>query len=211
MRADGQWQQRGRHRDPAAAAASYVIDAVASLALDCPLLAPARLEARANTLLGQPAVMPEGSSRLLWAAVHVNVTPEDFHDAQAELRHRARSRAHLQSQRKQVDHAVAYLNLLRADPTLAMVQQMLDSPNASTAEIVARFDAVAEKVAAYAPGGRWVRTVGLLEKTFGALDEDAQRYVVDRVCSALSEFRQTQEAAQHIRQEYQIGKLELGP
>jgi hypothetical protein len=187
-----------------------VIDAVAPLALDCPLLSPARLEARANTLLGEPAVIPGGSSRLLWAAIRVNVTPEDFHDAQVELRRRTRTRAHRQAQQEKVDHAVAYLNLLRSDPTLAMVQQLLDNPNASTADLAARFDAVAEKVATYAPGGRWVRTVGLLERTFGALDEDAQRYVVDRVCSALSEFRQTQEAAHHIRQEYQTGELEVG-
>jgi len=208
VRTEGEWHRTGRHRDPAAAAARHVIDEVARLASTCSILAPAELEYRANACLGRPVDLPEAGVRLMWAAVHVHVAPDDLHDARAHLRARARARAAHQEQQLRIAQAVAYRDLLREDPTLALAQMLLENPTAVNGQTATLVEQLSQCVATYAPGAAWVETAQVLQESFGNLAPDAKQFVVDRFCTALTEFGQKR-AAQRIRQAH--GFTETAP
>ncbi|GGX48858.1 hypothetical protein GCM10010353_73180 [Streptomyces chryseus] len=165
-----------------------MIDEVTRLAATCPILAPTELEHRANAYLGQTADLPDTRVRVNWAAVHVHVAPEDLHAAQARMRLRARARADWEINQLRVAQLVAYRDQLREDPTLVLAQLLLESPEAVSEQTVDIIPLVAEKVAAFAPGAAWVKTAHLLDESFGKLAPDAKQFVIDRLCTALTEF-----------------------
>lgn len=73
---------------------------------------------------------------------------------------------------------------------------LLEAPGQLDDKTVQLVQTLSDKVAAYAPGAAWVRTATLLEKTFGSLAPDAKSYVVDRLCTTLTEFGFKNEASQ---------------
>ncbi|WP_328327585.1 hypothetical protein OG372_14285 [Streptomyces sp. NBC_01020] len=189
IHADGEWRRRRRHHhDPAAVASCHVIDEVTRIAATCTILAPAELEHRTNTLLGQAADLLDAGVRVTWATAHIHVGPEDLHTAQTRMRLLARARTEWEINQLRLSQAVTYRNQLREDPTLVLAQLLLESPEAITQETVNIIPSVAEKVAAYAPGAAWVETAHLLEESFGKLAPDAKQFVIDRLCTALTEF-----------------------
>lgn len=199
VRAHGQWEaDDSRHHDPAAAAACHVIDEVVLLSADCPILAHAELEYRANARLGQPANLAGTGVLVQWATVHVHARPEDLQDARDHERIRAAARAAREEQQLRVAQYVRFRDLLREDPTIALAQLLLETPAAVSAETVTAMDEIAKQVAAKAPGAAWVETARLLEKSFGALPTDAKQFIVDRLCRALMEFGAT-EPAERLR------------
>ena len=60
---------------------------------------------------------------------------------------------------------------------------------------------IGEQLSIYTPGGTWVKTAQLLEKSFGKLPEDKKQAVIDRICKAMTEFGMKQEA-EHIHETY---------
>jgi hypothetical protein len=200
VQVQGQWRHRGRHRAPADAVASHVVDVVGALAARCSILAATELQYRANACLGQPVDLPQIGVRLLWASVHVHVAPRDLNDATEDLRADAVARRRMREQRLRVEQAVAYRDLLREDPTLAAAQLLVEDPTHVGQQTVDLVQELARLVATHAPGATWVATARLLEDSFGALPPKAKQYVVDRVCTALTEFTQTRSAAAELRE-----------
>ncbi|WP_148666212.1 hypothetical protein [Streptomyces malaysiensis] len=166
-----------------------MIDEVTKLAAACPVLSPMDLQHRANARLGRSLHVPEGGIRVHWATVHVHVPPEDLHAAQNHMRLRARARADWELKQLRVTQAAAYRDQLREDPTLALAQMLLESPEALTTEqVVTIIPKVAEQVSAYAPGAAWVQTAHLLGEWYGGLASDAKQFVIDRLCTVATEF-----------------------
>ncbi|WP_131589640.1 hypothetical protein [Streptomyces seoulensis] len=198
----GQWRRRGRrHYAPAAAAASHVIDDITKLAAGFSILSPTALQERANARLGRPARLPSEGVSVTWALVQIHVTPEDLEAAQSRIRVRAQARADAELKQLRITQAAAYRDQLREDPTLALAQLLLESPEAVTEQTVTIIPKIAEQVAAYAPGAAWVQTAHLLAEWYGTMPPDAKQFVIDRLCTVASEFA-GEEVAQRLKGVY---------
>jgi hypothetical protein len=206
VRAYGRWRRTAlRQHDPGSAATSYVIDEVNRLALTCSVLAASALTYKANAHLGRAAKIPELGVRMQWAHVHIEVDPEVQRQADTRLALRAHAKSDWEDRQLRIEQAVTFRDLLREDPTLALAHVLLESPGTTTAQAaISAIKEVGEQVAAYAPGAAWVKTAQLLEKSFGDLPPDAKRFIIDRICTGLMEFKGAEEAAHHIKQVHGI-------
>jgi hypothetical protein len=206
VRACGRWRRTAlRQQNPGSAAASYVIDEVNRLALTCSVLAASALTHKANAHLGRGERVPGLRVRMQWAHVHIEVDPEVQRQADRRLGLRARAKSDLEDRELRIAQAVAFRDLLREDPTLALAHLLLESPGTVTVQAaISTIKEVGEQVAAYAPGAAWVKTAQLLEKSFGDLPPDAKRFIIDRICTGLMEFRGAEEAAHRIMQVHGI-------
>jgi hypothetical protein len=204
VRADGRWGRSGRRQhDPESAAASYVIDEVSRLAATCSVLAATTLERKANAYLGSASDIPKLGVRVQWAQVHVDVAPEDQHEAETLMRLRARAKTDWEDRQLRIAQAAALRDQLREDPTLALAHLLLESPGTVTEQAISTIKAIGEHIAAHAPGAAWVKTAQLLEKSFGEMPPDAKQFIIDRVCRTLTEFG-AKEAAQRIMQAHAV-------
>ncbi|MFE4589002.1 hypothetical protein [Streptomyces laurentii] len=134
-----------------------------------------------------------------WATVRVHVAPEELYAAHAQMRLRARARADSEIKQLRVAQAVAYRDQLRTDPTLLLAQLLLESPGAVNEETIGIVPIVAAQVAKFAPGAAWVQTAHLLEEWYRKLKPDAKQFVIERLCSALTEF-EGEAAAQRLKE-----------
>jgi hypothetical protein len=135
-----------------------------------------------------------------WAHVHVDANPEVEREAQSRIRLRVRTKADWEDRQLRIAQAVALRDLLREDPTLALAYLVLESPGTVSDQAFSRtIKEIGEQVAAYAPGAAWVKTAQLLEKSFAELAPDAKRFIIERICIALTEFG-AKEEAHHIMQ-----------
>jgi hypothetical protein len=194
----GAWWRCGlRQRNPESAAESYVVDKVSSMAAKCPVLAAVALERRVNARLGRGSGVTGLGVRVRWARAHVDVDPETQHEAHARTRLRAREAAELEDRRLHIAQAVELRDLLRKDPTLALAHLLLAAPdkfeNLANDGVI---KTVGEQVAAYAPGGTWVKTAQMLEGSFGEMPDDTKQAIVDRICAVLLEFGKKREAGE---------------
>lgn len=199
VHADGRWRRRGLgQHDPESATASYVIDKVSQLAADCPILASATLERKANAHLGRAANVVGLAVRMRWARVHIDVDPEIRHEAQTRMRLIVQAKAEREDKQLRIGQAVVLRDLLREDPTLALAHLLLECPGKIDNQTIGgTIKAIGEQIAAYAPGAAWVKTAQMLEKSFGELAPDARQAIINRICRTLTEFGE-QEVAQHI-------------
>ncbi|MER5991535.1 hypothetical protein [Streptomyces viridosporus] len=188
VHAEGKWHTTRRHHNPAAAATCHVIEETKRLAAECSILAAPELQYRANALLGRPTLLPESTVRLDWARVHVHVDPEDQHAAHTRLRLRARAQTQWELRQMTITQAETYRDQLREDPNLLLAQLILHSPQAITQQTLELIPQIAQSVAAYAPGASWVQTALLLDKWFADLPTDAKRFIIDRLCTTVTEF-----------------------
>ena len=202
-RVDGRWRRRGlRQHDPESVAASYVIDKVRSLAISHSVLAATSLERQASARLGRGANVEGLGTRVVWARVCIDVDPEIQSEAYTLMRLRAREKADLEDRKLRIAQAVALRDLLREDPTLALAHLLLETPEKiDTQALKGTMKAIGEQVAAHAPGGTWVKTAQLLERSFGGLPTDEKQAIIDRICKTLTEFG-VKEAAEHIEESY---------
>lgn len=189
VHAEGQWRAPRRgHHNPAAVAASHVIEETKRLAAECSILAAPELQHRVNARLGQPRPLYGTTVRLDGARVHVHVTPETQHAAHARLRLRARAQTQWELRQMAMTQAETCRDQLREDPSLLLAQMLLHSPQLITQQTLDIIPQVARSVAAYAPGATWVQTALLLDQWFGNLPADAKRFIIDRLCTTITEF-----------------------
>jgi hypothetical protein len=202
----GRWWRTGlRQHEPEAAAASYVVDQVSRLAVTCSILAAPALTYKANAHLGRAVRIPGLGVRMQWASVQIEVNPEIQRQAETRVRLRARARSDWEDRQLRIAQTVTFRDLLREDPTLALAHLLLGSPGTVTDQAaISTISAIGEQIAAYAPGAAWVKTAQLLEKSFGELPPDAKKFIIDRICDGLMEFKGTEDAASHIRQVHGI-------
>ncbi len=205
VRTEGLWTRRWRtrHHDPAAAAASHVIDQVTQLAKDTSVLAHAELQYRANRRLGLPVDLPCTGVRVRWASVRIHARPEDLLDAQAHERAAAAARSRREEQQHRLNQYADFRDLLREDPTLALAQLLLENPASVASGVSGLLNEIAGYVAASSPGAKWVQTARLLEGALGELKPDAKQFIVDRFCTALLEFG-VKETADHLRAVHRV-------
>lgn len=196
------WRYDLRQRNPEAAAASYVIDKIRSMAANCSVLTAVALERKVNACLGRGASVMGLGTRVRWARAHIDVDPETQHEAYTRMRFRARAKAELEDRRLRIAQAVELRDLLRKDPTLALAHLLLAAPekieSLASGGII---KTIGEQVAAYAPGATWVKTAQMLEKSFGEMPDDAKQAIVDRIYMVLSEFGKKREA-EHLQEAY---------
>ncbi|NML54808.1 hypothetical protein HHL19_18600 [Streptomyces sp. R302] len=188
--AEGQWRSRGRrlHHAPEAIAVTHVIDEFSTMAAACPIVTATALQHRANARLGRRVDLPGERVRVNWASVQVHVSPEDLHTAQERVRLRARAQADQEIRQLRVDQALVYRDQLREDPTLILAQLLVESPAAVTEQTLTLIPQIAARVSAYAPGAAWVQTAHLLDEWYGGLAQDAQQFIIDRLCTVAREF-----------------------
>ncbi|MET9834785.1 hypothetical protein ABZ078_37150 [Streptomyces sp. NPDC006385] len=84
--------------------------------------------------------------------------------------------------------AETYRDQLREDPNLLLAQLLLHSPQAVTQQTLAIIPEIAKSIAAYAPGAAWMQTALLLDKWFADLPADAKTFIIDRLCTTVTEF-----------------------
>jgi hypothetical protein len=203
VRADGHWRRRGLwQHDPESVAASYVIDKVRRLAIGHSVLAATSLERQASAYLGKGANVEGLGTRVLWARVYIDIDPEIRSEAYSLMRLRARTKTDLEDRQLRIAQAVALRDLLREDPTLALAHLLLEAPEKVDPQTIkGTIKAIGEQVSAHAPGGTWVKTAQLLERSFGGLPADAKQAIIDRICRTLTEFGE-KETAEHIEGSY---------
>jgi hypothetical protein len=206
VRVDGKWRRRTmRQHDPESVAASYVIDKVCGLAIGHSVLAATALERQASACLGGGANVKGLGTRVVQARVYIEVDPEIRSEAYTLMRLRARSKTELEDRQLRIAQAVALRDLLREDPTLALTHLLLEAPEKVDAQTLkGTIKTIGELVSANSPGGTWVKTAQLLERSFGGLPDDAKQAIIDRICKTLTEFGQ-RGVAEHIEESYKWG------
>ncbi len=106
----------------------------------------------------------------------------------------------MEDKQLRIAQAVTLRDLLREDPTLALAQLLLESPevinNQTTRETI---KTISEQVATYAPGAAWVVTARLLENSFSQLPPDAKAAIVDRMYRVFMEFGEKEAAERIVR------------
>jgi hypothetical protein len=202
---NGFWEERTRHGNHNAESVvnSYVIEQIEPLAGSLSLLEYDRLEHKLNSLLGRPVSLP-GRIRLLWARVRVHAQPDDIGDLLEARRHRVAARRADEEMRMRIDRIIAFRNCLRDDPTLALAQMLLETPDKVTPETLATMESIAERIAEYAPGANSVVIAQLLRDFTANLKPDAKIFIAERLCKVLVEFGGA-EPAEQIRAIFQSG------
>ncbi|MEU1867863.1 hypothetical protein [Streptomyces gardneri] len=144
--------------------------------------------ARINTVLGQPTDIPHIPVRLTWAHVSLTCSPDALSATTRQQRIQYEEEQYQAEQTRRLSQARTLQATLMYDPSLAMAYWFATAPHTIDKETLPRLEQLHERLAAYAPQGRWALLARMLHTFTENLSDEAKNHLIGSAAALIDRY-----------------------